>query len=598
MAVMIPKLDYIDDFNYSHGEYALYQKLQKLPDEYYVFYSTRWNEKRRSETMPQRQYIQWGEADFTIFHPKKGIIVFEVKDGIIEYSREKGWTQKNRKTGAKKCINPLEQAEKSKYYFRELLKQAFDGNCPCRMCSAVWFTSSDERFVRGKLPLDYKDELICWGNDLDDINTVKSAIERVYNYCESFSYIDSNEKKQKVLDTLAPEFGCFESLHTRTLISEDLFERMTREQTGLLDYLEEQELAAIQGIAGTGKTIIALQKAQRLATSDKVLFLCFNRFLKNHLSSCYDNTNIEFHNLDSLYACKTKTCHSGGEKRDEEISEFLLDWEKYDWDYKHIIIDEAQDFCQDHLECLLAIAEKQKGCFYVFYDKNQFVQGKEYPIFLDEMECRLVLSRNCRNTKEIATTSTRPIGIAEEKIRLKHDRTDELPKPNLFFVQSSAEVKDYISQLITRYMSVGIKPSEIVVLSCKSEGNSCLTKGDYRINDSFNLAETVSERRKNKDILFTTVRMFKGLEAKVVICIDIDEDTFSTKEERSSLYVGTSRAKMFLELITIESPEKMAEAITKETVKGPRSRSVIANALKVKIGSSKDLMPEKAIPLN
>lgn len=36
---------------------------------------------------------------------------------------------------------------------------------------------------------------------------------------------------------------------------------MTREQNRLLDYLDEQQIAAIHGVAGTGKTIMAIEKA-------------------------------------------------------------------------------------------------------------------------------------------------------------------------------------------------------------------------------------------------------------------------------------------------------------------------------------------------
>lgn len=38
---------------------------------------------------------------------------------------------------------------------------------------------------------------------------------------------------------------------------------MTAEQMYLLDYLEEQEEAAIHGVAGTGKTVLAVQKPNR-----------------------------------------------------------------------------------------------------------------------------------------------------------------------------------------------------------------------------------------------------------------------------------------------------------------------------------------------
>lgn len=107
-----------EDFNASGGELLLYELLAQLPDEYYVFHSTRWNEKlQKSEYADAHRYIQWGEADFTIFHPAYGFIVFEVKDGQIAFDRQRGWIQINRYSGHEKIIDPMEQAERSKYFF-------------------------------------------------------------------------------------------------------------------------------------------------------------------------------------------------------------------------------------------------------------------------------------------------------------------------------------------------------------------------------------------------------------------------------------------------------------------------------------------------
>ena len=115
---MIPGMETKEDFNASGGELLLYELLAQLPDEYYVFHSTRWNEKlQKSEYADAHRYIQWGEADFTIFHPAYGFIVFEVKDGQIAFDRQRGWIQINRYSGHEKIIDPMEQAERSKYFF-------------------------------------------------------------------------------------------------------------------------------------------------------------------------------------------------------------------------------------------------------------------------------------------------------------------------------------------------------------------------------------------------------------------------------------------------------------------------------------------------
>lgn len=596
MAIMIPGMQYKDlqkDFNGSVGELRLYELLEQLPNDFYVLHSTSWNEQRRRNELSPRKYVQWGEADFTVYHPEKGIIVFEVKDGLISYSRERGWIQTNRKTGATSSIDPMAQAEKSKYYFRDqIFKPAFDGMIPFTFCSAVWFTSGDRNLVTGNLPLNYKEETTLWANDLASVEQVQNAINRVFKYHDAYCANPSQELTSKTLDLLAPEFGLVKSIHSRAIANETLFHLMTREQNRLLEYLDEQQTAAIHGAAGTGKTIMAIEKAKRLETDGPVLLLCFNRFLMEHIrEELSDNhPNISVFTIDGLY-----TKLSGGlphfdsaDDRNDAILEVLMDWKSLRWNYKHIIVDEGQDFFADHLQLLGEIAEEKDGCFYVFYDKNQFIQGQEYPEWLDHAECRLVLSHNCRNTHEIALTSTRPIALPEKRIRMNPfmERAEQ-PKPKLFFVSDNEALQDYVLKLIRKYSDAKYKKSDIVLLSMKAEGCSALE----RENMIPELAAICSDKRQTNKVLFTTVRKFKGLEADVVICIDVDEDTFTNETNRSLFYVGTSRAKTWLDIVTTTSQEALANAITGDdsSRKRPQAVKAVRDALCVKIGTSGDL---------
>lgn len=585
---MIPGELYAEDSNFSGGELKLFELLKALPDTYFVFHSTQWNEKERQSTMGRREYVQWGEADFTVFHPEYGIIVFEVKDGLISYSQSSGWLQKNRSTGYEKCIDPMAQAEKSKYHFLRVLERKFQGKSPYPLCSAVWFTAVDKQCVEGNLPLNYQDELVLWANDLSSTSNIDKAFKRIYSFCSAEKVATKEELTRKVVNAIAPEFGSFQSMRSRVIATKALFHKMTMEQSYLLDYLEEQKEAAIHGVAGTGKTVIAVQKAKRLAEeNEKVLFLCFNRFLKDHLEENHSHENIDFYNLDSLLVKKTASpLPQNSHEKDDAIWNFLADWQEYQWEYKHIIIDEGQDFKDDHLQALKEIADQQQGCFYVFYDKNQFVQGLSFPEWINQMECRLVLSRNCRNTKEIAITSTRPLGIEESKIKMRREdpanEYTEPPRPTIYFQKEVSDLKEILIKLLKKYVSAGILKENIVILSCKKEGDSAIQKSDYKLTEAYQL----TDKKMNGKILFTTVRKFKGLEADVVICIDIDQKTFLNANEKNAFYVGTSRATTALDLITLSEKNLLAEALTGESnLKGPRAVKGIRDHLKVKIAS-------------
>lgn len=587
MAYMIPANLIEEDFN-SAGEMTIYEKLEQLPDTYYVFYSVRWSKKTHKSQSPRRSRVVWGEADFVVFHPSYGLIVIEVKDGEIstDYSGKK-WIQTNRQTHENHFINPLEQAERSKYFFLDLLKESFGGNSPWTLCSAVWFPTASRRDVSGSLPIDYKEEFVLWQNDYESPQKIEGALRRIYSFYDAKKWNPSDAMTQKAINVLSPHFGVFQSVKGRAEMAKVLFRRMTNEQAYLLDYLEEQDVAAIHGVAGTGKTMLALEKAKRLAIDEKVLFLCFNKFLKDHLTESITDSNIDVYNLDTLYLkCTGQSFPSNQTEKDEAILRFLDDWEGYpQLDYTHIIIDEGQDFLEEHLMALYDIAEKNKGCFYVFFDKNQFVQGRNYAHWLDTLECRLVLSRNCRNTKEIALTSTRPIGIDEEKVKMRFEGEFGTPvQPNLFFAPDKEAVKSDIAKLIEKYLKAGLTEKDIVVLSCKSSASSILEKEDYCLTPQIKL----SEENDLQGILFTTVRKFKGLEATAVICVDIDAASFSS--DNKAFYVGTSRATTFLELITMDSVENLSYSLTGEKKKGPLGRNALSETLLVKIGSSKDLV--------
>ena len=73
----------------------------------------------------------------------------------------------------------------------------------------------------------------------------------------------------RIIKKLAPEFDLIEATGSARLEKDYAFLRLTREQSTLLDYLIEQRKVTIQGPAGTGKTLLAIEEAKRLAEENK-----------------------------------------------------------------------------------------------------------------------------------------------------------------------------------------------------------------------------------------------------------------------------------------------------------------------------------------
>lgn len=119
--------------------------------------------------------------------------------------------------------------------------------------------------------------------------------------------------------------------------------------------------------------------------------------------------------------------------------------------YKHVIIDEGQDFGQNRIEESsviqtlesIVLSDEIKGTFYLFYDKNQLVQGRQIPQYIADSDCKLTLYKNCRNTENIAITSMRPLG--KDKKPKMFQGCVKGASPDIHIASSEADSLEYIA---------------------------------------------------------------------------------------------------------------------------------------------------------
>jgi hypothetical protein len=526
MAKMIPRI--FSDKNRSIGEMRVFGALQKLPNAYTVFHSVSWNGRN------ERGLTHWGEADFTVLHRKYGMLVLEVKSGGIRYE-DGEWHQTRTDNGDEFLINsPMAQAGRSKYRFINLINASLPLSQNCYVEQAVWFSSVNKHDQIGNLPIDYNGSNVLLENDLD---TPEQSIERVFRFYKMHEMTKLDEiGANMIVNLLAPHYDAIPKMASLAKEREYEYFRMTEEQSRLLDYLEEQTVAAIQGCAGTGKTVLAVEKAKRLSADGDVLFLCFNRYLYEYLQESYADEHILFTNLHSLATSRLKIAVSD----DADILEFLNHYDEYDWHFKHIVIDEGQDFDSSHVEMLNTIATLTGGSFYIFYDKNQIVQKEVLPDWISASECRLVLHRNCRNTIEIAKTSGKPLNIVP---RLFAEGI-EGAMPRFFACGNLERLKTAIADTIDSYLSEGFSIGQICLITIKTENASL-----YRDMDKIGRHKIVSSRSE-KGLFFTTARKFKGLESDIVFVVDFDAMSLAV-DGGMLFYVAASRAKHYLDIFCL-----------------------------------------------
>lgn len=533
MAIMIPEKP--RNFDPASQEGLIFDALASLSEDYYVFHSFRITDTREG-------IFHESETDFVILNRTKGVICLEAKAGQVRY--ENGcWLY-----GSGIPMHnggPFNQASANKY---KLMRYISDSNMAfvlekCKFFHAVWFPSvSNDRLRSMTLPSEGDKTLVLTKEALSD---PEEFIDRVYAL-ELPSRVQTNlsefECKRLVREIFCPQFNVFPSASFEADLKKIVFHRLLDEQAGILDFLDEQLTAAVNGAAGTGKTMIAVEKARRHAAfGEKVLFLCFNTQLKDYLENNYAREFVSYYTIAG-FACKIcNTARPDYKELKSKLEDYYISGS---FPYKHVIIDEGQDFGSEAIEETdiiqlihdIIVDTDQGGTFYVFYDRLQLIQAREMPKFISDLDCRLTLYRNCRNTENIAVTSLRP--ITERKPRVFDGAVKGAPA-KLHFCDSVQSEHERIDVIIDELAADGYR--DIVILTCKTEATSVLSN-------------SIKGGRYRNKYLFTTCRKFKGLEADVVVLVDVDKTTFE-QDNVLLFYVGTSRARIKLEITAVLSDD-------------------------------------------
>ena len=530
MAIMIPERP--RRFDSSSMEGIMFDALALLPDQYYVFHSMRISEVKENT-------FYESEADFVIFHPEKGMICIEAKAGAIQYSGGR-WLYAS---GIPMSHDgPYNQAASNKWKLLKYIKESRHSDLVkhCKFLHAVWFPSLSEQELRQKTFPPEADKRITLPREAlsDPLKYIEQvfSVELPNGKQTSLSQV---ETRSLIRDILCPEFKVTPSVSFESDIKKTIFHRLLREQANILNFLQDQKFAVINGAAGTGKTLIAVEKAHRHASEgEKVLFLCYNVKLKNHLAEYNVDSYIDFYTIDG-FACKMcNTTEPDYTKLKSLLEDMSLSGR---FPYQHIIVDEGQDFGAENIEdteildmfrTIIDMEDKKNTSFYVFYDELQLIQARRMPDFIKNADCKLTLYRNCRNTENIAVTSLTTIHT-KRKLRLIEGCVKGIPT-HISFNDSLDSSLTMLNASVDSLVAAGMK--DIVILTCKTETSSFLSP-------------YIKDGKYRNKYPVSTCRKFKGLEADAVILIDVTTDTFSD-DGVLLFYVGASRARLMLEIVS------------------------------------------------
>lgn len=527
------------------AERKVYQALGAgLDDAYSVFYAVAWLSKLAGGAARD------GEVDFVVAHPERGALLLEVKGGRVARDGATGqWRSTDRFGHVHAIRDPFAQVTASKHaLLHKLQEHPQVGKSFIPLGHGV--VLPDSRDPRRPLAPDAPREVTLFEDDLGHIAGRVDGMFAFWSGSVLGRMRPAPSFVPALTDMLAPTFELRQPLGPVLEGDDRELLRLTEEQFGVLDLLSRQRRVAVSGGAGTGKTVLALEKAKRLAAEGlDVLLTCFNRPLADHLRrSAGDVPRLTIANFHHL--CWEMAHAAGLPLPDPAAGDpppgffettlpgaLLTALDRLPRRFDAIVVDEGQDFLESWWKPLqLCLADPAGGILYVFHDDNQQVYRRvaSFPQGMSEV----VLHDNLRNTRRIHAVTSR--FYRGEPLRAKGPEGYEV-EPVCAETQASL-VKAVAAILHRLVREEGVPASDVAVLYGASAGGP-LKRGD-RIGSFWTTTDQQAEPTK---VLLDSVRRFKGLERRVVVLAGIDD--LPREDEQALLYVGLSRARTYLAVV-------------------------------------------------
>ncbi len=534
------------------GERAVARVLvEQLPRRVEVFHSFNWLARDRRGT------IQEGECDFVLLDRQRGVLFVEVKGGSLVFDGRE-WVREVR--GEMRLLNkdPFAQATRCMHDIIELVKRRFrtpGGELPFTYGAAVAFPDCQ---VSGTLPPSIQPELVL---DADRLRNEDVSVRRVF---ESFRRAHHRELRDReiesVREALYPRYEFVPVVWRKLEDQEERLRRLTEQQHRLLDYLACQPKAAIRGVAGSGKTMLALAKAQREARAGRrTLLLCYNQPLQDWLKAAVPESFANELVVLNYHSLASRLCQEAGvplwERRERNDQDFwdvqaaealieACDVLGPEHKFDTVVVDEGQDFHELWRTSLEAVFRSPGGdaCYYVFYDPKQNLYVDD-PALPEELGSPYELPVNCRNTVCIAEHCAALAGYENRVI----DGAPLGDQPAVVRARTMEDAFRKAKQCVLQLCQSGqggLARSQVAILVPSVSGVTLPTRFG-----SVPLTQELREWNAGKGVLITSWKRFKGLEADAVVIVEKPARNADSARANANRYVARSRAKHLLTVI-------------------------------------------------
>lgn len=495
------------------------------------------------------------EADFVVMAPGLGILVVEVKAHRQVQCKNGVWLLSYKP--AKR--SPIKQANNAAFHLMNYLKDRGVDIAGIPISFVVWFT----HVPRNKIPMSSEVNPAGFlGSEDLNRDVVEVLTEVMQKNAHALNKKLSIEKIpgaaiDKCLKVLRPDFEVVMTPQDRELEVQKWLDSAIQQQVEMYKVLEPMQSVLIQGIAGTGKTHIAIHEAKLAQIrGESTLFVCFNRLLAQYLEEqLAEYPLVRVSTIHSLLKniAEAEIPKPASEEWWKELLPALAKEKLGDSEFfgafDTLIVDEAQDIClPKYLEILDLLLDKgfegaKTRFFGDFENQGIYLDGQKSLENLKAAVPRLYLTPaldiNCRNSEDLGSAIM--AFLDDEHSYKGYRRKDKSLGMTPVVVNSGQQVLPFVKSELTRLLKI-FSPEQIVLLSSSREKIVSLA-------ESLDMKLTPVSESKTDRVRFGTIQEFKGLESLAVLLVEFEGTLTPTWQ---NFYIGATRATSTLSFVLPE----------------------------------------------
>ena len=576
----------------------------------------------RDAIKPDSQCLAWYspsvdglEPDFVLYTPEVGLVVFEVKDWLLEQIQEadqRSFALRLPDGREERRTHPLQQAREYMFAILNRIKKScsqlissdprYQGKARLPLeCAVVFSNITREAFCSANLHKILPAEKALFADDLALAMTVtdeSQAIRKIREHLAAmmpprFPFQMSSGDIAALRDVLWP--------HVRIVLpkragappensSEEHVQRLDAQQESLARRLDSRN-AIIQGPAGSGKTLVlahkAVQELNRLRSSGSdlpVLLVCFNLTLVHYLKRLLAGQRAPLGKNDIRVTHFYDFCRSllaeplAYENEDTSyyrlVTQMALEAAPSTTKYGAIFVDEGQDLSDSMMAVLKAVSSKN-ATFWVACDTAQELYETEQQWLSDSTFRKFTLKEPYRASQRLAAfcenfaQRTEAGLVAQPEIMDAFSVKNEQGQPPILQqVENLSAGASYIYRRIRTLHEQGVPYSEMMVLYASSKHQSA---AGYNVPESLRdsleengiLVTWASRNAQSKSawdittdsVSLSTIHSMKGLDAKAVFVWGLDSldgSGIPLSQQRTLAYVACTRARQHLHIVFCE----------------------------------------------